>query len=188
MENQKTVYINFYDAIDLVKVNKFILFTTDLINKHNPTELYYFFSSKGGDVDAGFTLYNFLVSLQSKLIVTIHNIGTVDSIANIIFVAAQKRYAAPNASFLFHGISLNFNAAPQGRTAIKENLSMLDGMESRMAATLTKNTKMTEEEIKILFHQGEGKDVKFALEKGIISEIKTPSIPKGELHFAMSFV
>jgi len=114
MENQKTVYINFYDGIDLVKVNKFIQFTTDVISKYNPTELYYFISSKGGDVDAGFTLYNFLISLQSKLTVTMHNIGTIDSIANIIFIAGGKRYAAPNAAFLFHGYTLSFNA-PLGR-------------------------------------------------------------------------
>ena len=108
-----------------------------------------------------------------------HNIGTIDSIANVIFVAGQKRYAAPNASFLFHGVAMNFNAAPQNRTAIKENLSRLDGMEKRIATTISKNSKLTEAELEILFQQGEGKDVNFALDKGIINEIKVPSVPHG---------
>jgi len=172
MENQKTVYINFYDGIDLVKVNKFIQFTTDVISKYNPTELYYFISSKGGDVDAGFTLYNFLISLQSKLTVTMHNIGTIDSIANIIFIAGGKRYAAPNAAFLFHGYTLSFNA-PVGKALID---------------TFVNRTKLTAEEINTLFNQGESKDVKFALQKGIIDDINPPSVPRGELRLAMSFV
>ena len=185
---QKTIYINFFDGIDQTKVNKFIQFTVDAINQHNPTEIYYLISSNGGDVDSGFTLYNFLVSLQGKMTITMHNTGTIDSMANVIFLAGQKRYAAPNASFLYHGIVMNFNAGGYGRTILKEHLSRLDGMETRMAETISKNTKLTTEELKEFFQQGEGKDVEFALSKEVIHEIKTPSIPQGAIHLAMSFV
>jgi ATP-dependent protease ClpP protease subunit len=184
----KTIYINFFDGINLTTVNKFIKFTVDAIQQHTPTEIVYFISSNGGDVDSGFTLYNFLVSLHGKIKITMHNIGTIDSIANVIFLAGQKRYAAPNASFLFHGIVMNFNAGGIGRTLLKENLSRLDGMETRMADTISKNTKLTTEELKNFFQQGEGKDVQFALDKEVIHEIKVPSVPHGSFHFAMSFV
>ncbi len=183
----KTLFINFFDVIDLTKVGKFIQFCTDAINQHNPTELYFFISSNGGDVDSGFVLYNYLVSLQGKLTVVMHNTGTIDSIANVIFMGGQKRYAAPNASFLFHGVSMNFSG-PQSRTTIKETLSRLDGMESRIAETVSKNSNLTEAELKNLFLQGEGKDVNFALEKGIINEVRVPSIPHGSIHLAMTFV
>ncbi len=185
---QKTIYINFFDGIDPTKVNKFIDFTVNAINQHDPTEIYYFISSNGGDVDSGFTLYNFLISLQSKTTIIMHNIGTIDSIANVIFVAGQNRYAAPNASFLYHGIVINFSAGGYGRTILKENLSRLDGMETRMADTISKNTKLTIEELKDFFQQGEGKDVKFALSKEVIDEIRIPSVPQGAIHLAMSFV
>lgn len=158
MENQKTIYINFFDGIDPVKVNKFIHFTVEAINHYNPSEIYFFISSNGGDVDSGFTLYNFLVSLQSKLTITMHNIGTVDSIANVIFLGGQKRYAAPNSSFLYHGIVMNFNAGGYGRTILKENLSRLDGMENRMAETISENSKLTIPELERVLsaRRGEG--------------------------------
>jgi ATP-dependent protease ClpP protease subunit len=184
----KTIYINFFDGINPTTVNKFIKFTVDAIQQHNPTEINYFISSNGGDVDSGFTLYNFLVSLHGKIKITMHNIGTIDSIANVIFLAGQKRYAAPNASFLFHGIVMNFNTGGFGRTILKENLSRLDGMETRMADTISKNTKLTTEELKNFFQQGEGKDVQFALDKGVIHEIKVPAVPQGYVHLAMAFV
>ena len=83
---------------------------------------------------------------------------------------------------------MNFNAGGQGRTSLKESLSRLDGMETRMAQTISENTDLTEAELKDFFQQGEGKDVNFALSKGVIHEIKIPSIPKGSIHLAMSFV
>ena len=70
-----------------------------------------------------------------------HNIGSIDSIANVIFLAGQKRYAAPNSSFLFHGIVMNFNAGGVGKALLKENLSRLDGMETRMAETIRSHLK-----------------------------------------------
>jgi ATP-dependent protease ClpP protease subunit len=188
MNSQKIIYINFFDGINPATVNKFIKFTVDAIQQHNPTEIYFLISSNGGDVDSGFTLYNFLVSLQGKITITMHNIGTIDSIANVIFLGGQKRYAAPNASFLFHGIVMNFNAGGYGRTVLKENLSRLDGMEARMADTISKNTKLSKTELENFFQQGEGKDVNFALEKEVIHEIKNPVIPNGAIHLAMSFV
>jgi ATP-dependent protease ClpP protease subunit len=184
--NNQTVYINFFDGIDPIKVNKFIQFTTEVIRQHNPQELYFFVASNGGDVDSGFVLYNFLVSLQSKMKITMHNTGTIDSIANVIFMAGQNRYAASNASFLFHGVSMNFNGG-QNRTALKEALSRLEGMENRIAQTVSKHSKLTETELTSLFQQGEGKDVNFALNKEIIHEIKLPSVPQGVIHLTMTF-
>lgn len=187
MDNKKTIYINFFDSIDPTKVNKFIQFTTEVINQHNPTELYFFIASNGGDVDSGFVLYNFLISLQTKMTITMHNIGSIDSIANLIFASGQNRYAAPNASFLFHGVSMNFGGG-QNRTALKEALSRLEGMENRIAQTVSKHSKLTEVELTSLFHQGEGKDVNFALSKEIIQEIKIPFVPQDSIHLAMNFV
>jgi ATP-dependent Clp protease protease subunit len=179
--------MDFFDGIDPLKVNKFIQFTTEVINQHTPTELYFFISSNGGDVDSGFVLYNFLVSLHSKLTVTMHNTGSIDSIANVIFVAGQNRYAAPNSSFLFHGVSMNLQGGVS-RTILKESLSRLEGMENRIAHTVSKHSELTEIELTSLFQQGEGKDVNFALDKKIIQEIKVPSVPHDSVHLAMTFV
>jgi ATP-dependent protease ClpP protease subunit len=149
MEEHKTVYINFFDGIDPVKVNKFIQFCTDVIKDHSPDELYFLIASNGGDVDSGFVLYNYLTSLKGKLTITMHNTGSIDSIANVIFMSGQKRYAASNAAFLFHGVAMNFNG-PQNRTTIKESLSRIVGMENRIAATISQNSKLTEDELEIL--------------------------------------
>ena len=81
-----------------------------------------------------------------------HNIGQIDSIANVIFIAGQKGMPPQTSSFLYHGIVMNFNAGGVSRTILKENLSRLDGMEERMADTISKkNTKLTVTELKDFF-------------------------------------
>jgi len=67
-----------------------------------PDVLYFLFSSNGGSVNAGIALYNFLRALPVEIIM--HNTGSIDSIATVIFLAADKRYAALHSTFLFHGV------------------------------------------------------------------------------------
>ena len=74
------------------------------------------------------------------------------------------------------------------RAILKESLSRLEGMENRIALTVSKHSKLTEEELTSLYHQGEGKDVNFALSKEIIQKIIVPSVPQGSIHLAMTFV
>src|SRR5690348_15092335 len=64
-------------------------------------EIYLMFASLGGNVPAGIAAYSALRALPVKLIT--HNIGNVDSIANIIFLAGEERLAVPHSTFMFHG-------------------------------------------------------------------------------------
>ena len=61
-------------------------------------------------------------------------------------------------------------------------------METRMADTISKHSKLTTAELQDFFQQGEGKDVNFALTKAVIHEIKIPAVPQGAVHLAMAFV
>ena len=64
------------------------------------TDLTIQFSSSGGTVDEGFSLYEFLLSLPLRL--TMHNIGMVNSVAIIVFLAGDKRFANENTIFYMH--------------------------------------------------------------------------------------
>ncbi len=52
---------------------------SEIINKQKPDVIYCLFSSHGGQVEAGITLYNFLRSLPVELVM--HNTGSTDHIA-----------------------------------------------------------------------------------------------------------
>lgn len=57
-------------------------------------------ATMGGECSYGFTLYNFLLSLP--VAVHTHNLGTVESMGNILFLAGEHRTACVHSKFLFH--------------------------------------------------------------------------------------
>ncbi|MCY1263178.1 ATP-dependent Clp protease proteolytic subunit [compost metagenome] len=57
-------------------------------------------ATMGGDCSYGFTLYNFLRTLPLQ--VDTHNLGTVESMGNILFLAGERRTACRYSKFLFH--------------------------------------------------------------------------------------
>ncbi len=176
MSARKIAYIYYFDGIDEPKVNHVMTICTDIIAQESPDELYFLISSKGGDVKAGITLYNFLKSIPPKI--TMHNIGAIDSIATVIFAAGDKRYAAPNTTFHFHGVQVNVTAPAQfGISQINEIRSSIIQNHNQIAEIVCADTGLEKEEIKELFRQGESKSTDFALEKRIISRVFVPSVP-----------
>ncbi len=57
-------------------------------------------ATMGGECSYGFTLYNYLRALP--ITVHTHNLGTVESMGNILFLAGEYRTACRYSKFLFH--------------------------------------------------------------------------------------
>jgi ATP-dependent Clp protease, protease subunit len=72
------------------------------------TEIELHMSTEGGNMTAGFALYFFLKSLPLPL--TTYNIGSVESVGVVIFLAGQKRYACPGTRFLVHPLHWGFGS------------------------------------------------------------------------------
>lgn len=172
-----TIFINYFDVIDQKKVKGLMAIVSDVIAQMKPNCLYFLISSSGGDVNAGVVLYNFLRALPIEI--RMHNTGTIDSIANVIFLAGEKRYASVHSAFLFHGIQMNFPAqVGLSHNQLNEVLSRIQTDESKIRGIITDRTSLTEAEISDLFVQGQSKDPTFAIGKGVIHEIIDASIPK----------
>ena len=128
-------------------------------------------------MQAGITFYNFLRALPTKIVM--HNTGSIDSIATVIFLAGEERYASISSSFLFHGVAAGFmNGAQLNLSQLREQTSGLSEDENKIARIITQQCQLKEEEIRGLFREGESKDPSFAKLKGIIHDIKDVKIPK----------
>lgn len=161
---------------------------TEIITKvtPTPTSLYFAFSSPGGNVAAGITLYNFLRGLPVD--VFMHNTGSVNSIATAIFMAADQRYACSHSRFLFHGVATGFSQPVSlGSSQLRELLSGLEEDEARIQELLVERSNLSIGEVSGLFRQGETKNPTFALEKGVIHDIRDFSIPAGSKIVSANF-
>ena len=75
-------------------------------------------SSEGGDLNSGFTMYNYLRSFP--LPTTVINMGAIESIALIPFLGAGIRRAVPNSRFLIHNFTWTFHNAPTNINRVEE--------------------------------------------------------------------
>jgi len=140
-------------------------------------DFYLLLSSPGGSVMNGITIYNFLKSLPINL--TTHNIGIVDSIANVIFLAGKTRYAVKNSSFLFHGVGFDINQARFEEKNIKEKLKMIQRDQKLIADIIAEQSQYTQQEIEKMFLEADTRTPEQAKEKGLINDIREVNIPEG---------
>ena len=142
------VYVIFTAEISPQTVESLIQAFSKIAEQNIP-EVYFAFSTPGGEVAQGITLYNFLRGVPFKL--TVHNIGNVDSIGNAIFLAANTRYACEHSTFMFHGVGFN---QPSGRFEEKQVREMLDGIsadQKRIGSIISEHTDISGNEVGELF-------------------------------------
>ena len=172
-----TICLVYHDEINIEKTKALMEICSQMVTNYTPVTIYFQFSSGGGHVDSAITLYNFLKSLPCEIIM--HNTGSIDSAANVVFMAGNKRYAVAHTSFLFHGVGYTFGQQGLTRAQINEGLSVVDIAEEKIAGILAANTDLTAVEIKNLFIEGKSQSATFAKQKGVISELREVTLPEG---------
>ncbi len=111
---------------------------------------------------------------------TTHNIGTVESIANVLFLAGERRYACEDSSFMFHGVG--FNVGARARFEMKHLRERIDSVESdqrKIARILTDRTRLDPQIVDGLFDEAVNRDPQYALDHGIIDGIEPVQVPAG---------
>lgn len=91
--------INFTAPINSSTCGQLIRKCSEAVQQ-NATEIVIRIATMGGECSYGFTMFNFLMSLP--VTVNTHNLGTVESMGNILFLAGERRTACPHSKFLFH--------------------------------------------------------------------------------------
>lgn len=125
-------------------------------------------SSKGGMIFHAVSVFNFLNGLKNVHLHT-HNLGQIDSGANLIFLAGQERTASKSSSFLLHQPELII----QGQGAnfsidfLKERIESLEKDEAKMAEIIADKIGKTQNDVLRMFKSrktyssSEAKDLKF---------------------------
>jgi ATP-dependent Clp protease protease subunit len=144
------------------------------------TEIALHMSSEGGNMTAGFALYFFLKSLPIPL--TTHNVGSIESIAVVIFLAGQKRYACPGTRFLVHPLNWGFgNLVAADHSRVTEWRECLDFDAERYAAIFeeaTGNSGKSMEDIRShLFGAAKLYNPEQAIRAGMIHESVQARLP-----------
>lgn len=175
-ENAPIVYVSFSAGVDPTTTEGLIAVMANCANRHVQT-VCLLISTPGGNVREGLNLFNVLKGMPFELVT--HNVGNVDSIGNAVFLAGSRRYATSTATFMFHGVGFNIENKRLEQKDLEETLDSLLSDQQRIGYIINQRTSLTQEEVKGLFRQAQTKDAQFAVDKGIINEIKDVNISKG---------
>ncbi|MBI3319028.1 MAG: ATP-dependent Clp protease proteolytic subunit [Candidatus Omnitrophica bacterium] len=172
------VYVNFSAEIIPHTTESLIATCANLANQGVKT-IYLLLSTPGGSVMHGMTLYNVLRCLPVELIP--HNVGNVDSIGNVVFLAGKKRYACKNSTFMFHGVGFDGVANVRlEEKLLRERLDSITSDQKRIGEIIAERTKINPEQVAKLFLEAKTQDVTFAASNGIIDDIRDVQISPGQ--------
>ena len=172
----KTKYIVFTADIQIVQAGKLRELITQAVNQKYE-ELYFLISSGGGNVFEGLSLATYIKALPMKTIM--HNVGQVDSVATAIFCAGKERVSSKNASFMFHGVSMNLNAGSFLEQQLKEIYDSSKRMKADIAKAISTYSGVSLSEIETLMIDGGViLTAEEAKRKGFITNIVEPNIPQ----------
>jgi ATP-dependent protease ClpP protease subunit len=163
------VYISFSAEIRQLPAETLIATLANCANAQ-VKQVYLLLSTFGGNVTNGFNLYNLMKGMPFELIT--HNVGSINSIGNVVFLAGSKRYATSHSTFMFHGVGFDIQNQRFEEKDLQEKLNGLQNDQQRIANLIAQHTSITESEITEFFRTGQTKDALFAKDKGIIHEIR----------------
>ena len=141
-------------------------------------EVYFTLTTAGGETRAGVHLYNFLRGMPFRL--TVHNIGYVDSIGTIVFLAGDRRYANPHATFMFHGVGIRLPQAQSlDEPLLRDKLKIILRDQERLGSIIQERTNLDGKAVAALFRKAQTKDAAWAADHAFIDETKEFKVPPG---------
>ena len=173
----KTVYVSYVGKVQPSGIDALLALCTELA-QGGTESVYLTLSTPGGSVSPTIAAYNLLRGFPFRL--TTHNVGSVDSMGNVLFLAGEERYASPHTSFMFHGVG--FSVGNRARFEMKNLREKIDSVESdqrKIAGILCERTRLAESVVDELFREAVTRDAQFALDHGIVQEIRELAIPAG---------
>jgi ATP-dependent protease ClpP protease subunit len=146
MSNQPTVYINFIAGVNDKTSGLLIYLLTEQL-RAGTKSFRINISSSGGTIFQAVAIHNFISGLRDVSVHT-HNLGQIDSSANLIFLSGQRRTASKSSTFLLHPPQMNI----QGPVAypieqLQEMINSLINDKEKIAEIIATKIGKSKEEV-----------------------------------------
>ncbi len=123
--------------------------TIKKIYEQDPSEwITLYLTSEGGSTYAGFALYEFLMRLEAKIQTV--GLGSVDSIAPLIFLAGEHRVISSGTTLIFHETGRSYEKIRLSTSDHKRIYLELRGWDNRYAKIIEQRTGTPMKKIKAI--------------------------------------
>jgi ATP-dependent protease ClpP protease subunit len=167
-------YIGFNAAIDRKAAEQLAVTITDA-QKNGFEEVHLCISSIGGLLDHAYYLFSILEALPIGIVT--HNVGNIQSAANILFLCGDRRYANEGATFFFHQTGYDPPAGRITEPYLQEKLKAAQYDDTRSAGIIAAKTGLSLESVREWQNSERVMDTHAALSHGIIHGVQRLAIP-----------
>ncbi|MDH1265224.1 ATP-dependent Clp protease proteolytic subunit [Pseudomonas sp. GD03944] len=170
--------IHFTAPINSASCGKLIDYCSQAVQQ-GAEELVIKIATMGGECSYGFSLYNFIASLPIP--VHTHNLGTVESMGNIIFLAGSRRSACEHSKFLFHPFHWHLNGSVDHARMLEYAMSLDYDLHlyARIVAERTANATEPLDVLEYLKASPRILDAQEALMTGLVHEVVSLDVNPG---------
>ncbi len=175
----KIAYLGYCGLIDAAGVTRIAGSVNAAVNEQFDS-VYLCLSSPGGYVGDGIYLYHHLRSLPIP--VTIHNTGTVASIAATLFVAGEYRIACAHAIFMMHPVAVQATGA-MASGVLLATLDAAQRDEARTEGILRERTSIPDDVLNARRTTDVYITAQEALAFGLVHEVGNFTLPTGNKVF-----
>ncbi len=147
------IWYTFTGTIDSNSINQLITWLSGQVySGQNIEKLKLFISSNGGDMDSAIRAYTYLKSLPFR----VETIGftQIDSAANVIFLAGQRRTAVSGCRFFLHEGTFSGNQVAPLHIH-EETLKVMQDLYKRYVDIFAKELKKSDEEMRVILKTGD---------------------------------
>jgi len=177
--------IKFFAPVIDVTINA-LMESVDEKMKQGQKDFILLISSPGGSVFHGLSAYNYLKGLPADI--TTHNFGSVDSIGVVLFCGGSRRLSVPQARFLLHGVSAQFQQRTQlEEKQLEERLKGLQIDIQNIAKVVAANTGKTVDEVTQAMLDRTTLNPEEAKAWGLVHGIKVDLFPAGAEVISIQF-
>jgi len=169
-------YIGFNAAFDRKAAEQLMLVCGQAIQNGYDT-INLCLGSPGGLMDDTFYVINLLEAFPVKIIT--HNVSTIQSAANMVFLCGDERYAVPGSTFYFH--QTHFTPPPGqevNKAFMTQRLKAIEDNDARCAAFYRDKTGQESHQVSEWCDAEFLMTTELALQNGIIHSIEQFSIPR----------
>lgn len=183
--SDKPVVIKFFAPVIDTTINA-LMSAIDGKLKQRVANFVILISSPGGSVFYGLSGYNYLKGLPAKI--TTHNFGSVDSIAVLLYCGGSERLSVPQARFLLHGVSSQFQQAISlEEKQLEERLKSLKIDIENIAKVIAENTGKGVQEVTDAMLERTTLNPEEAKSWGLVHEIKSELFEAGSEVISIQF-
>jgi ATP-dependent Clp protease protease subunit len=175
----KIAYLGYCGPIDSAGATRMASTINAAVNEQFDS-VYLCFSSLGGYIADGIYLYHHLLSLPIP--VTIHNTGTVASIAATLFVAGARRICCPHSIFMMHPVAMPTSGNVASAT-LQAALDAAQRDEARTESILRERTTIPSDILDARRTRDVYLTAQDALSYGLVHEIADFALPPGNKIF-----